>query len=155
MRIKLISVGKIKESNLKNLSNDYVKRISRFCPVDVMEIKEEKITSSITKVEILRKEGERIIKIVNYPDLIALDIHGKQFTSEEFAEMLNRYLLKSRKELQFLVGGPLGIDEEILQQSSLRWSLSKLTFPHEVAHIMALEQIYRAFSIMNNTQYHK
>ncbi len=150
--IKIICVGKQKENYLKQAQSEYEKRLSKYTKLQVIELKDYK-DDNIKQA--LKKEKEQIIKHLKETDnIIILDLNGKQFTSEEFAENLNKELIKN-SNITFLIGSSNGLDEEIKKLSTKKISFSPLTFPHGLFRIILLEQIYRSFKILNNESYHK
>lgn len=159
MKITIIAVGKIKEKYLKEGINEYVKRLSRFCSLELIEVNDEQAPDNISnsqELQIKKKEGERIIKRVKEGScLIVLDVKGEAQRSEEFADKLNSYFISGKSHITFVIGGSLGIDKEILDMADLRLSLSNLTFPHQLTRLILLEQIFRCYKIINGETYHK
>lgn len=151
--IKIIFVGRSKEAWLKEQIDEYIKRISRFAKVQLIEVKDEKILGNDYD-KIKREEGKRILSLIKDDFLIALDVNGRAFESEEFAEtMCNAG--KEKNNLSFVIGGALGLSDEVLKRANLRLSLSKMTFTNQLVRILLVEQIYRAFTIVNGMEYHK
>lgn len=144
--ITILCVGKIKESYLNDMINDYKKRISKYEKIEIIEVKDN--------VDI-EKETQELKKYINSKDyIITLEIEGKNFTSEEFAKRLdNIYLTNSH--ITFIIGSSNGLSNEIKKQANLALSFSSFTFPHGLFRAILLEQIYRAFKINNNESYHK
>ena len=148
--IKLICLGSIKESYLKDAIEEYKKRLSKYTKLEIIELKDEKDTSNP-----LKKEKDNILKHINDKDnLIILDIKGKQLTSEEFASFINNELT-TQSNITFVIGSSNGLDEEIKKLTNKKISFSLLTFPHQLFRVIVLEQIYRSFKILNNETYHK
>ena len=148
--IKIICLGSIKEGYLKDAIKDYQKRLSKYTKLEVIELKDEKDTSNP-----LKKEKDNILKHINEKDnLILLDINGKQLTSEEFAELINKELT-TYSNITFVIGSSNGLDKEIKDLTNKKVSFSLLTFPHQLFRVILLEQIYRSFKILNNETYHK
>lgn len=148
--IKLICLGSIKESYLKDAIEEYKKRLSKYTKLEIIELKDEKDTSNP-----LKKEKDSILKHINDKDnLIILDIKGKQLTSEEFASFINNELT-TQSNITFVIGSSNGLDEEIKKLTNKKISFSLLTFPHQLFRVILLEQIYRSFKILNNETYHK
>lgn len=149
--IKIICVGKIKESFYKDAINEYVKRLSKYTKIDIIEV----MDSSFTNEElVLEKEKISINKYINEKDyLIALDIKGEEFSSIELANKIDKTLI-NYSNICFIIGGSYGLSKEIKDKCFLL-SFSKLTFPHQLFRIILLEQIYRSFKIINNETYHK
>ena len=148
--IKIIAVGKIKDKNLSVLIDDYLKKISRYHKINIIEVKDEAISANDSKEHIIAKEGERILK--DY--VIALDLKGEEIDSLKLASKLDS-LFVSYPNIAFIIGGSLGIDENVLKRANYKLKLSKLTFLHQMTRLIILEQIYRSFKILNNETYHK
>lgn len=150
--IKIICLGKIKEDYLIKGIEEYKKRISKYQNIEIYELQDENTND---KKVTLKKEKERILKIVNPKDyIITLEIEGKELTSEEFAKKLDEtFIINSN--ITFIIGGSYGLDDEIKALSKMKLSFSKMTFPHQLFRLVLLEQIYRAFKINNNEEYHK
>ena len=161
LNIKLLCVGKIKETSLKELINEYTKRLSKYAKLEIIELEDEKIPqNSSTSIEeqIKKNESNKIIdKLKKYPnsEVIILDLHGKEYTSEEFANKINSIQTYSNSSIIFIIGGSLGMSQELLNLSNNKICFSKMTFPHQLIRLFLLEQIYRAFKILNNETYHK
>ena len=155
LKINLIVMGDIKEKFYKEAIEEYSKRLSRFADLNIVEIKENapKNSSSGEILSCLKKDASQIKKnIKGYP--ICLDIKGKMLSSEELANKLN-YLALNNSEISFIIGASNGIDEEIKLQCKEKISFSPMTFPHQLMRVIFLEQLYRAFTIINNISYHK
>lgn len=151
MKIKIISIGYLKEKYLKDMMNEYIKRLSKYTKVEIIEIKEENDTHPNAK-EI---EGKKILSYIKSKDyVIALTLNKKEYTSEELAIWLNAKMIKS-SELVFVIGGSLGLCNCVISRANECLTLSKLTFTHQMSRIILLEQIYRAFKINNHEKYHK
>ena len=156
VKIKLIVVGKTKESWIKEGIKHYQKLLKKYTDLEIVEVREEKITKSKEEKTILDSEGERIAKYLKKDALwIALDASGDEFTSEEFAKLFEKSLNCGHNHFIFVLGGALGVSETILEACPVKLSLSRMTFTHEISRIIILEQIYRAFSILAGTKYHK
>jgi 23S rRNA (pseudouridine1915-N3)-methyltransferase len=159
MTIRIICVGKMKEAYLKDAQKEYLKRLSRFCNIKVIEVDEEKApeTASPAQEEKVRqKEAERIKKAIGKNStIIALDLAGKELDSVGFSEQIHNFMLDGKSDLVFIIGSSTGLDSSILRNAHFNFCMSKLTFPHQLARIILLEQIYRAFKILNNETYHK
>lgn len=150
--IKIICVGKIKEEYLNKGINEYKKRISKYHNIEIYELQDEGL---LDKQTTLKKEKEKILKIINPKDyLIILDIDGKELNSIQLAKKIDEIFI-TNSNIAFIVGGSYGIDDSIKDLADLKLSFSKLTFPHQLFRIILLEQIYRAFKINNNEEYHK
>lgn len=151
--IKLLCVGKIKDDNLSSLINDYVKKIKPYHNISIVEVKDEPINNDVNKV--LNIEAEKVLKFISKDEyVILLDLHGKQMDSIEFANKLDKLFI-SYSKITFVIGGSLGIGEELIKRANERLSLSKMTFLHQMTRLILLEQIYRGFKILNNETYHK
>lgn len=161
LNIKLLCIGKIKEKSLKELINEYSKRLSKYSKLEIIELDDEKIPqNSSTSIEeqIKKNESNKIIeKLKKYPnsEVILLDLNGKEYTSEEFADKINDIQTYSNSSIIFVIGGSLGMSKELLAFSNNKICFSKMTFPHQLIRLFLLEQIYRAFKILNNETYHK
>ena len=150
--IKIICLGKLKETYLKDAITEYKKRISKYTDIEIIELLDE--TSSDNKTN-LKKEKEKILKIINPKDyIITLEIEGENISSEELSQKIEKIFI-SFPSITFIIGSSNGLDEDIKKISNYRLSFSKLTFPHQLFRVMLLEQIYRAFKIINNEEYHK
>ena len=156
IKVKLILVGKTKETWIKEGIRHYQKLLGKYAEVQIIEIKEEKITRSKDERSILNAEGQRISKYLKKDTLcIALDVRGDKPTSEQFADLLEKSLNRGHNSFTFLLGGALGVSERILRACPVKLSLSRMTFTHELSRVIILEQVYRAFSILAGTKYHK
>ncbi len=160
MQIRIICVGKLKEKYLQDAQKEYLKRLSRFCKTEIIEIDEEKApasTSHAIEEKIRQKEAERIKKALqkNTTYKIALAIEGKELDSMSFSGEIQSLMIDGISDITFIIGSSTGLDNSIIKASDCRISLSKLTFPHQLARIVLLEQVYRAFKILNNETYHK
>lgn len=159
MRISLITVGKIKEKYLRDAIAEYSKRLSRYCKLEIIEVMDEKTpdhAGEAAEKAIRDKEAERILKYIKEGSYIfTLEILGKQLTSEELSEKIDRLGIQGESHLVFIIGGSLGLGEEILKRSDYPLSFSKMTFPHQLMRVILLEQIYRSYRIINGEPYHK
>lgn len=159
MKITLITVGKIKEKYLKDAVNEYVKRLSRYCKLEIVEVADEKTPDNASDVicdAIRSKEAERILKYVRDDAyVITLEIKGKQITSEELAEKIDRLGVQGTSHIIFIIGGSIGLGEEVLKKSDFALSFSKMTFPHQLMRVILLEQVYRSYRIISGEPYHK
>lgn len=157
--IKLIAVGKIKEKAMRSLIDEYTKRLSAFTKLEHIEVADEQApqSNSIAQNELVKKkEGERILaKIKDNEYMILLDLHGEMLTSEALAKKIADIQTYQSSDISFVIGGSLGLSEEVIKRANARWKLSDLTFPHQLVRIMVIEQIYRAFMIQNHMPYHK
>ena len=148
--IKIMCVGKIKDSNLKSLIDDYYKRITKYTSIQIIELKDENENYDEMKKE--SKEIENYLDSKSYN--IALDRLGKNIDSINFSKLIDKTFI-SYPNINFIIGGSLGIDKSILDKCNIVLSFSSLTFPHQLFRLMLLEQIYRSFKILNNERYHK
>jgi len=159
LKIDIICVGKIKEKFFTDAIGEYSKRLSRYCDLDIVQVKDENAPESLSDEQmkhILKLEGERILlKIPQRTYLIALDIDGKEMSSEAMSEKLSDLMVSEQGRFTFVIGGSLGLWDEIKKKADLRLSFSKMTFPHQLMRVILLEQIYRCFRIMNHEPYHK
>ena len=150
--IKIICVGKLKENYLKEAVLEYTKRLSKYTKISIIELNDVSNTDVNT---IIKKEQDEILKNVDLKDyIITLDINGQNISSTEFANKLSNTFI-SFSNITFIIGGSYGLSDKIKELSNYRLSFSKLTFPHQLFRVMLLEQIYRAFKINNNEEYHK
>lgn len=155
-RIKIVTVGKIKTDFWLAAEAEFTKRIKRYADLKYVITQEASLNSLRNQQLVVQREAESIRKNITANDfLIALSPGGKQFTSESFASFFSEKSLHGTNQFTMLIGGPLGLDEDILKQSDLILSLSKMTLPHELAKVVLLEQVYRAFTIMRGEKYHK
>ncbi len=151
-KINLYCVGDLKEKEFVCLCDEYKKRISRFAKINIYVIKEKNNLSDINLI--VDNESNEIISKVNLEKSILFDVKGQQYSSEDFAKLIENWFL-TNSELNFVIGGSYGVSDEIKQKTKSKISLSKMTFPHRLFRVMALEQIYRALTIINNVSYHK
>ena len=159
MNIKILCVGKIKEKFYTQAIEEYLKRLSKYCSVKVIEVADEKTSenASDTEISIIKnKEGERLLKQINDKDfVIGLAILGKQLDSVEFSKYIENLGIQGNSSIAFVIGGSLGLADEVLNRCQFQISFSKMTFPHQLMRVVLLEQIYRAMRIMKNEPYHK
>lgn len=159
MKIKIVCVGKIKEKYLKDGIAEYSKRLSRFCKLEVCELPDIKIPDNPSPSEcseLLREEGNSILRHLSKDSyVIALCVEGKQISSEELSEKLSSVTLSGKSTIDFIIGGSLGLSDEVKKRSDMRLSFSLFTFPHQLMRLILTEQIYRAFKINANEEYHK
>ena len=150
--IRIITVGTIKEKYLKDAIEEYLKRLKKYTNIELIEVKDEGL---VEEQKAINLEGEKINKYLSPKDyIITLEIEGKAFSSEEFASKLNQIQIES-SNIVFIIGGSYGLSDEIKSKAKLHLSFSKMTFPHQLFRVFLLEQIYRAYKIMNNESYHK
>lgn len=158
VNIRLIAVGKIKEDYLKNEINEYLKRLSRYTKISIIEVDDEKIinNSSLKEDEKVKEnEGKRLLKQIKEKDFVLLiDLHGQELDSLEFS---NKFLqiTNTNSNIDIVIAGSLGFSNDVIERANYRLCLSKMTFTHQMTRAIVLEQIYRAFKIINNETYHK
>lgn len=159
MNITVIAVGKLKEKYLKQAVDEYSKRLSRYCKLDIIELSDEKTPDNASEKEeliIKEKEGRAILsKIKDNAYVIAMDLKGKQLTSEDFSKFIDNCGVMGNSNLVFVIGGSLGLSEEVIGRANYKLCFSKMTFPHQLFRVMLLEQVYRGFRIINGEPYHK
>ena len=157
--IRIISCGRIKEKWMRDGLAEYVKRISAYDKLEVLEVEDEKTpdNNSAAENEIVKdKEGKRILKLIKEEDyVILLDLAGKTMDSEKLASFVEQLYVKGKSRIDFVIGGSLGVSKELINRADFRWKLSDNTFPHQLCRIIVAEQIYRAFRIMHHEPYHK
>lgn len=150
--IKIITVGKLKEKYLKEAEEEYLKRLSKYTKVELIEVNDSKIDDM---KQALLEEKNNILKYINPKDyIITLEIEGKQLTSPELADKIDKTFI-SNSDITFIIGGSYGMHEDIKAKSNFKLSFSKMTFPHQLFRILLLEQIFRSYKILNNEKYHK
>ena len=158
ININIICVGKLKENYLKEAISEYSKRLSKYCNLKIIEISDEKLPNKInesTMQELKNKEGLKILENIKKDSYVfPLDLHGKQFTSEEFSEKIENITVRGFSTITFIIGGTLGISDEVLEKANELICFSKMTFPHQLIRVFLLEQLFRAFKISNNETYH-
>ena len=159
MNISIISVGKIKEKYLKLGIEEFSKRLSKYSKLEFIELDDEKCPENLSEKDTLivkEKEGNKILsKIKNNSYVIALAIDGKNLSSEELAEKISSLAVSGKSHITFVIGGSLGLSDDVLKRADYKLSFSKMTFPHQLMKLILLEQVYRAFRINNNEPYHK
>lgn len=159
MKISVVCVGKIKEKYLTMAIEEYTKRLSRYCKLEIIELSDEKTpdnASAAEELQIKKREGERILKsIKDTAYVIALAIEGKMLSSEELAGTMAELGVKGESHLVFVIGGSLGLDNDVLERADYKLSFSKMTFPHQVMRMILLEQVYRGYRINSGEPYHK
>ena len=159
MKVTIISVGSIKEKYLKDAIDEYSKRLSKYCILEHIVVKDEGIpqnSSDKLNLEIKEKEGKRIIEALNMKSYkIALNLKGEMLSSEQLAEKMAKVGLYAASHITFIIGGSLGLANSVLSLMDYHLCFSKMTFPHQLMKVILLEQIYRAYKINNNETYHK
>lgn len=158
LHIDIITIGKLKEKYLKDACIEYSKRLSKYCVLNIIELQDEKIPNNETDKlldDIKNKESEKILSHIKKDSfVIALDLTGKQFTSEAFSSKIEKISLINSK-ITFIIGGSLGMSEKLLNVANEKVSFSSMTFPHQLIRVFLLEQLFRAFKILNNETYHR
>lgn len=159
MRITLITVGKIKEKYFTGAIDEYSKRLSRYCKLEIVQLQDEKTPDGASEAierQIKDKEGERILaNIKDGAYVVALAIDGKNLSSEELADFIEKKGVSGESHIQFIIGGSLGLSEAVLKRADYKLSFSRMTFPHQLMRVILLEQIYRSYRIINHEPYHK
>jgi 23S rRNA (pseudouridine1915-N3)-methyltransferase len=159
VNISIVTVGKLKEKYLKQGIEEYLKRLTSYAKVEIIEVADEKAPEELSELEmeqVKQKEGERILaKISHDAHVIALAINGKMQSSEELADSLDKLATYGKSKLAFVIGGSLGLSDEVLKRANDQLSFSKMTFPHQLMRLILVEQIYRAFRINRGEPYHK
>ena len=158
-RVTVLCVGKLKEKFYIDAAAEYVKRLQRHCKLELIELPEQRLPDDPSPAEIqkaLRAEGDAIReKLPKGGAVVALCIEGKPCSSEELSRRMADFAVQGKTQLTFLIGGSVGLDEDLKRRADWRLSMSPMTFPHHMARIMLLEQIYRAYQIADGTKYHK
>ena len=159
MKISIVCVGKVKEKFFRGAIDEYVKRLGRYCKLEIVEVIDEKTPDNASdhEVELIKeKEGERILKNISSDAyVVALAIEGKQLSSEELAEKIDKLGIQGISHIQLVIGGSLGLADKVLKRADMLLSFSRMTFPHQLMRVVLLEQIYRAYRIIHNEPYHK
>ena len=158
LNIQIICIGKLKETYLKDAINEYSKRLQKYCSLTITELSDEKLPNKLNYSiidEIKSKECNKIMQSLRKDSYVfCLDLKGKQFTSEEFSKKIDDIALNENSHITFIIGGTLGLTEEVLKNSNEKISFSKMTFPHQLLRVFLLEQIFRAFKISKGETYH-
>lgn len=159
MNITIVCVGKIKEKFYVQAIEEYSKRLSRYCKLNIIEVQDEKTpdrASEKEELQIKQVEGDRILKnIADNAYVIGLAIEGKQYDSIAFSDKVSQLGLHGKSQIVFVIGGSLGLADAVLKRCNEKISFSKMTFPHQLMRVILLEQVYRCYRIMNNEPYHK
>ncbi len=159
MNITIICIGKLKEVYWTEAIKEYSKRLSKYCTLSINELKEEKMSDNASNAEemaVKEGEGKSILKLIKKDAyVIALEIQGKELNSEALSEKIEALGILGKSDLVFVIGGSIGLSNEVLARADLRLSFSKMTFPHQMMRVILLEQIYRSFKIIKNETYHK
>ncbi len=159
IEINVVCVGKIKEKYWNEAISEYSKRLSRYCKLSIIEVADEKTPDNAPEAienQIKQKEGERILsKIPDNAHVIALAINGKKYTSEALSAHVNDLAVSGKSKISFVIGGSLGLHEDVLKRANEKLSFSDMTFPHQMMRVVLLEQIYRSYKILSGEPYHK
>ena len=159
MKVRIISVGKIKEKYLMQGINEYIKRLSPYTKVEMVEVADEKIpeNASLSEEEMVKeKEGNKLLEKIKEDEyVILLDLHGKEIDSVELSKLIETTMISGKSTIDFVIGGSLGLSKPLINRANYRLCFSKLTFTHQMIRLFLLEQIYRSYKIMNNQTYHK
>lgn len=152
--ITVIAVGKLKEKAYKDLVDEYVKRLSAYTRVEIIEVADE--TNQLEDTKVKKLEGERILKAIKKDSFtVLLDLRGRMLNSNELSLKIQEINTYHSSNITFIIGGSLGVSDEVYSRADYKWKLSDLTFPHNLVRVILLEQIYRSYKIMNNEPYHK
>lgn len=157
IHINIICIGKIKENYLKDAIQEYSKRLSKYCNLNIIELSDEKLPNNLSDKlisQIKNTESDKIISQIKDSYVFCLDLKGKQFTSEEFSNKITNLSL-NYSNITFIIGGTLGLSENVLAKSNELICFSKMTFPHQLIRVFLLEQLFRSFKIINNETYHR
>ena len=160
IKINIICIGKIKEKYFTDAIAEYAKRLTAFCKFNIIELSEERIKSNIPNRsqidEVIFSEGKRIMQKISPSDyVVAMCIEGKSMSSEELSKLIDNASVSGKSTVDFIIGGSYGLDESVKKRADVRLSMSRMTFPHQMARMILSERIYRAFEISSNGKYHK
>lgn len=159
MKISIVCIGKLKERYWTEGVEEYCKRLSKYCDLNILQLKETRLpdkASAADEEKVIYEEGQTILKnIKDTAYVVTLEIKGKALSSEELAKKINTLSLEGKSEIVFVIGGSLGLSQEVSRRADYKLSFSKMTFPHQMMRVILLEQIYRAFKINKNEAYHK
>jgi 23S rRNA (pseudouridine1915-N3)-methyltransferase len=156
MRIFLVAVGRLRDATIRDGVDDYVRRLSHYASVKLVEVKGERVRKGVPRDQLLAREGTRLLQAIPQDAYtIALDRVGESCRSEDLADRLARLGVEGRSRVAFVIGGPLGLASAVIDRADWRLSLSEMTFPHEMSRLILSEQIYRAFTIIRGEDYHK
>ena len=159
MNINIICIGKLKEKYWSDAIIEYSKRLGRYCTLKIKELKEDRLPDNASEAEernVKINEGKSIIKTIGDSSyVIVLDVRGKELSSEALSAKINDLALGGSSNIDFIIGGSLGLSDEVIKRADFRLSFSPMTFPHQMMRVILLEQIYRSFKIIKNETYHK
>jgi 23S rRNA (pseudouridine1915-N3)-methyltransferase len=152
MKLRILWIGKTRDAHLNSLINDYLTRIRRFLPIEVVETKEVRADES----KRLRAEGEKLLAAIDSTErVVLLDPAGKTWTSPQFAQFVGKHMREDARRLTFVIGGFSGVSDDVTRRADVRWSLTPLTFTHDLCRVLVLEQIYRALTLIHGHPYSK
>lgn len=159
MNITILAIGKLKEKYWQDAVKEYSKRLSRYCSLQIIELKESLLRTNASQSDeeaVKRAEGEEILSRIKTGDyVITLEINGKALSSTALADKINTLAIDGKSNVVFVIGGSLGLSNEVSRRANFKLSFSPMTFPHQMMRVILLEQIYRSFKIMRNETYHK
>ena len=159
MNIQIVCIGKLKEKYWSEAVSEYTKRLSRYCSIEITELKEARLPANASAADeenVKIEEGRAILRAIKEDTfVITLEILGKQLSSTELADKIEELSLAGKSNLAFVIGGSLGLSQEVSRRSNFKLSFSKMTFPHQMMRVVLLEQIYRSFKIIKHETYHK
>lgn len=158
MKITIACVGKIKEKYFTDAIKEYSKRLSKYVDLVITEVPDEKAPENMSNTQMVKvkeTEGDRLLKVFKDSFVVALAIDGKKLASEGFSEFVSDKMVRGISHITFVIGGSLGLSDEVLKRADYKLSFSDMTFPHQLMRVVLLEQIYRAYRIMKNEPYHK
>ena len=150
MKIRILTIGKLKEKYLVNGINEYVKRLNAYCKVEMVEVPDEPIPDNASE-----NVDKIVAKIKDDEYVIVLDLHGKEIDSVAFSKHIEECMIRGKSTITFVIGGSLGLGKSLLQRANYRLCFSKMTFPHQLMKLILVEQVYRAYKIMRRETYHK
>ena len=155
MKIALLQVGKTTEKYLNEGISVYLERIKKYVQFEILTIPDMRNTRNMPAAEQKSKEGESLIRILKEDDyIVLLDERGKELSTTDFSSWLEKTMMLRKKRIVFIIGGPWGVSDEILRRADLKFSLSRLTFSHQIVRLLFLEQLYRAFTVLKGEPYH-
>ena len=159
MRIRIVCIGKLKERYWSEAVEEYSKRLSRYCELEIVQLKEARLPDKASLADeqnVIFEEGQSILKnLKEGSQVITLEIKGKELSSEGLSAYLGELQLEGKSDLTFVIGGSLGLSEQVSARADFKLSFSRMTFPHQMMRVILLEQVYRAFKILRNETYHK
>lgn len=157
--IRILSVGKVKEKAMQQCIDEYIKRLQPYHKTEIIEVEDMAAPQSNSQQQnelVKQKEGERLLAKIRKEDVvILLDLQGKMLSSEQLAEKIEEIFTYQGSTINFVIGGSLGLSQQMIQRANFRWKISDLTFPHQLVRLLLVEQIYRSFRILSQEPYHK